>query len=142
MSSLLLLFATLECMCGFVLPICSAFSKPTHRLKRYYYEDFLLFQYCFSILALCYLQALIFYYDQKENFRHKCCQKFAQQADQLKLDMSKTAQPEDVFQFIQNGLTGKQFGSDRQLVTVPTAPPTFQSEQNLRMDEDGSHGRL
>lgn len=71
MSSLLLLFAVLEGMCGFVLPICSAFSKPSGSLKRYYYEDFLLFQYCLSILALCYLQALICYYDQKENLHHK-----------------------------------------------------------------------
>ncbi|KAF5400433.1 hypothetical protein PHET_06131 [Paragonimus heterotremus] len=140
MSSLLLLFATLECMCGFVLPICSAFSKPTHRLKRYYYEDFLLFQYCFSILALCYLQALIFYYDQKENFRHKCCQKLAQQTDQLNWDKSATAQSEDFFQFVQNSLTGEQFGSDRQLETVPTAPPTLQSKQNLRID--GSHSNV
>lgn len=34
-------------------------------------QDFLLFQYCLSILALCYLQALICYYDQKENLHHK-----------------------------------------------------------------------
>ncbi|KAF7231935.1 hypothetical protein EG68_10891, partial [Paragonimus skrjabini miyazakii] len=134
MSSLLLLFATLECMCGFVLPICSAFSKPTHRLKRYYYEDFLLFQYCFSILALCYLQALMFYYDQKENFRHKCCQKLAQQADHLKWDKSATAQPEDFFQFAENSLTGEQFGSDRHLETVPTPPTTFQPKQNIEID--------
>ncbi|KAF8567011.1 hypothetical protein P879_11043 [Paragonimus westermani] len=142
MSSLLLLFATLECMCGFVLPICSAFSKPTHKLKRYYYEDFLLFQYCFSILALCYLQALIFYYGQKENFRHKCCQRFAQQTDQLNWDKSATVQPDDLFQFKQNSLTGEQFAKDRQLEAVPTAPPTFQSKNDLRIDEGRSDGRL
>ncbi|VDP68291.1 unnamed protein product [Echinostoma caproni] len=82
MSSLLLLFAVLEGMCGFVLPICSAFSKPTGSLKRYYYEDFLLIQYCLSILALCYLQALICYYDQKENLRQKRHLKFLQKLNE------------------------------------------------------------
>ncbi|TPP66924.1 Otopetrin, partial [Fasciola gigantica] len=41
-------------------------------------QDFLLFQYCLSILALCYLQALICYYDQKENLHHKRHLKFLQ----------------------------------------------------------------
>ncbi|CAH8593729.1 unnamed protein product [Schistosoma mattheei] len=71
MSSLLLLFALFEGMCGFVLPICSAFRVSSISQKRYYYENFLIFQYCLSILALAYLQSLIFYYDRKENLRHK-----------------------------------------------------------------------
>ncbi|KAK4467707.1 hypothetical protein MN116_008642 [Schistosoma mekongi] len=71
MSSLLLLFALFEGMCGFVLPICSAFRVSNISQKRYYYENFLIFQYCLSILALAYLQSLIFYYDRKENLRHK-----------------------------------------------------------------------
>lgn len=71
MSSLILLFAIFEGICGFVLPICNAFSLPTGSLKRYYYEHFLLIQYTLSILALFYLQALIFYYDRKENDRIK-----------------------------------------------------------------------
>ncbi|TNN13321.1 otopetrin isoform 2 [Schistosoma japonicum] len=71
MSSLLLLFALFEGMCGFVLPICSAFRVSNITQKRYYYENFLIFQYCLSILALAYLQSLIFYYDRKENLRHK-----------------------------------------------------------------------
>ncbi|CAL8068347.1 unnamed protein product [Calicophoron daubneyi] len=71
MSSLLLLFAVLEGMCGFVLPICTAFSTSTANLRVSYYENFLLVQYCMSILSLFYLQALIFYYDQKENIVRK-----------------------------------------------------------------------
>ncbi|CAH8601156.1 unnamed protein product [Heterobilharzia americana] len=71
MSSLLLLFALFEGMCGFVLPICSAFRVSNTSQKRYYYEHFLIFQYCLSIVALAYLQSLIFYYDRKENLRRK-----------------------------------------------------------------------
>ncbi|KAL3314426.1 hypothetical protein Ciccas_006957 [Cichlidogyrus casuarinus] len=74
MSSVLLLFAMLEGICGFVLPISDAFSKASHKDSKkgdvehkYYYEAFLLIQYTCSILSLMYLQGLIFYYDQKHN---------------------------------------------------------------------------
>nr|CAH8867318.1 unnamed protein product [Trichobilharzia regenti] len=71
MSSLLLLFALFEGMCGFVLPICSAFRVSNGSPKRHYYEDFLIFQICLSLVALAYLQSLICYYDRKENLRRK-----------------------------------------------------------------------
>ncbi|CAH8617303.1 unnamed protein product [Heterobilharzia americana] len=63
-ASLLFMFAVVQCICGFVLPICDSFGmKGVKRYNdadhKYYLEIFLISQYCGAVLVLAYLQFLI-----------------------------------------------------------------------------------
>ncbi|TPP55717.1 hypothetical protein FGIG_01887 [Fasciola gigantica] len=67
-ASLLLLFAVMQCICGFVFPFCDAFALNDTRTlfavnHKYYLEIFLQSQYVGAILVLAYLQTLIWYYN-------------------------------------------------------------------------------
>ncbi|KAG5441351.1 Proton channel OtopLc [Clonorchis sinensis] len=119
MSSLLLLFAILEGMCGFALPICSVFSKPAGPHGRYYYENFLFFQYGLSILALCYLQALIFYYDQKANYCQKYNRRFVQH--QVRLDEVWPSHLKTAPEYLANNIDQNPGGLTLGYEVLPTA---------------------
>ncbi|CAH8863375.1 unnamed protein product [Trichobilharzia szidati] len=63
-ASLLFMFAMVQCICGFVLPICDSFGmkgvkRRVHGDHKYYLEIFLISQYCGAVLVLAYLQLLI-----------------------------------------------------------------------------------
>lgn len=65
LMSLLLLFAIVQCICGFVFPICDTFALTDKWTQfainhKYYMEGFLLIQYIGGILSLAYLQILIY----------------------------------------------------------------------------------
>uniref|UniRef100_A0A0X3P253 Otopetrin n=1 Tax=Schistocephalus solidus TaxID=70667 RepID=A0A0X3P253_SCHSO len=66
MSSSLLIFAIMEGVTSFVLPIIDVFGPPKHVEHRFYFEIFQIIQFTISILALAYLQALIAYYTGKQ----------------------------------------------------------------------------
>ncbi|KAL5106813.1 Proton channel OtopLc [Taenia crassiceps] len=63
-SSFLLLFAIMEGVVSFVLPIVDAFGPLKHIQHKFYLEIFRLLQFTVSILALAYLQAIISYYER------------------------------------------------------------------------------
>nr|VZI42787.1 unnamed protein product [Spirometra erinaceieuropaei] len=88
MSSLLLLFAIMEGVASFVLPIIDVFGPPKHVEHRFFFEAsvftphwsvmlyvlplnyiFQIIQFTISIMALAYLQALIAYYTGKQIVR-------------------------------------------------------------------------
>ncbi|KAH9278502.1 hypothetical protein ECG_09073 [Echinococcus granulosus] len=64
-SSFLLLFAIVEGVVSFVLPIVDAFGPPKHIQHKFYLEVFKLLQFMVSIVALTYLQAPILYYKRQ-----------------------------------------------------------------------------
>ncbi|CAL8094277.1 unnamed protein product, partial [Calicophoron daubneyi] len=68
-ASLLLLFSTMQCICGFVFPICDAFALNETWTQfainhKYYMETFLLSQYVGAVAALAFLQFLIYCYSE------------------------------------------------------------------------------
>ncbi|KAF6773787.1 hypothetical protein AHF37_06566 [Paragonimus kellicotti] len=63
-ASFLLIFAMIQCICGFVFPICDAFALTDKWTQfatnhKYYLEGFSMFQNIGAILFLAYLQLLI-----------------------------------------------------------------------------------
>ncbi|CAH8541315.1 unnamed protein product [Schistosoma turkestanicum] len=64
-ASLLFMFAVTQCIFGFVLPICDSFGMKGYKRNyeanhKYYFEIFLISQYCGALLVLAYLQYLIY----------------------------------------------------------------------------------
>ncbi|VUZ44483.1 unnamed protein product, partial [Hymenolepis diminuta] len=64
-SSLLLLFAIVEGVASFALPIIDAFGPLKFIEHQLYFEVFQIVQFLSSIAAIVYLQTLMFYYRRK-----------------------------------------------------------------------------
>ncbi|KAF7232573.1 hypothetical protein EG68_08050 [Paragonimus skrjabini miyazakii] len=66
-ASFLLIFAMIQCICGFVFPICDAFALTDKWTQfainhKYYLEGFSVFQHIGAIMFLAYLQLLIMWF--------------------------------------------------------------------------------
>ncbi|GAA54838.1 otopetrin [Clonorchis sinensis] len=70
-ANFLLIFAILQCICGFVFPICDAFALTDNWSQfainhKYYMEVFVMSEYVGAIIFLAYLQLLIHCYTDPE----------------------------------------------------------------------------